>query len=1672
MRNLKKILALVLALVMSLSLMATASAADTTAASPTLYKTATDVLVGLTVVKGDLEDPTNYRTNEPIIRAEAAALIYRVHTGDVNDTLAGVHDNTPFDDLGPVSTWATGYISYAQNAQIVKGKTANSFDPLANITGYETLAMTLRAMGYGKNGEFEGDNWRNNTASWAQHIGLLAGVTAADQARMDEPATRGLVFQIMFNAMLLEEVGFSYVTPDLYASLGTTLGQRNFGLETVTGVIMANEWANLLTDKVLASGQTKMKVTSVQDTGATVKVDDVIDLNHVTEDDPAAALDAVGLTYNAYIANGSSSTSKTTLTLEKGANNVAFNEGKSINYPIEGALNSKRNEGYESIQDLAGSIDIKGAEYFVNYREAMADQATSDWQVRYAIAKASVAADDDWAAYIADVGANKVDGHSRTSRNIQVNWDINDDETVDEKDTIDCWVVSIRIGKIINSIDLDIMYDIFDYADRIGDTNDEAAILPTDTAAIGEVYLGTSSLTDQSDIKTWEEFKEELDFGGDGTFNAVEMGNSLRVIDNNMDGKAEYVLAIAYTQDKAVDTRKDIVEFNTVRMNDSKYTDNTLYNPDDISTSDIGTVVNYAVLDNKLYIWKAPVVANTKIDKKNFQEITVTATVDGETYGQSDIVIATGMMDDIMQTSDSENYNLYLDQFNYIRSYELADGNKYALLTEMYVTGDYAWNYIKSENFIAEAKLGDADIDEYRVTNMNGNGAAFLNAANNSAWTSRYAYKQTRYNFLQPAIAHLDELYTGYTLFRGQSNDTYKNVDNTWGKREVSYMQTATQAGAAGRTYGGTYGVFDFGDTAIRAYYADAPGTTDPQYYHNFSYTNVALYNEGDGEKEIALSTAAKLSTNNRGEQYFYGPDATNTDPYGEKRTAADWAAFNAVWNAENSGTRPTTVAGITAANGYYPVYAMDYVQMDVNALGTVKAGSRHFVIDDNYDTYYKTNSNGYVDATLDTLFYVVTPDGATLYTGYNELPTIDGDKVRAAYAVARNTNADSNGVDYWVADVIVFEVIETEDAYESISLMYYNPYETSKSVRYVRSLNNEWHNLQPDYTDEAKMTVVPVRSNGGSASWGDNTWSGSDYGFYELYDTELTEAGSLNAGNVKKITTDWNDHGIYAGTVYRINGLLNSSGYIDVDKAGRGLVYPNPKDSNYVYVGMTTKDNGFDVPVYRITREYGMNSADTLTLSETSWNEVELGDPIIWVLDHAKKNVSFVVDLGQPPVRGVLADPDYYIPSWLLGIYNEIIDEQTDEPEVAVTAKDLIDAAKAALVDGTFSALDKALNDLTDALTSGDIAFTGDQLAEVGNVGDVANAADDAGLIANLKAALAPFEAQELSDRKDAAKALTAAAVADLAGYATATGAQTTLDGIIGACTTLDQINAIYDAENDTLKTDSSDVEAFNAAIALANNQKAAVDAANDLVPPELKNNSTVNTKLEALVNAIKATSTQTGLDAIYDATDDEFESGTEYDALMAAIEAAAANEEIDKSVENVPGVPAGTADATDKMAYNLAYDAMEIDLTAEGDTTTISFSLSELMNELGDPNANQKRAIQTMLATDQQGKKHLAVGVSFKAPEDANRVLVNRGEANEYGTNVLNGYFVRWIIIADGAPNAETGGFDFTSIVDSKDIEITMEFFSCTGDDWSWETGHAIGGAITRNIVIDVQP
>ena len=231
MRNLKKILALALALVMTLSLMTVANAFNDDKDIDAKYDEAVTVLSALNVFKG-VNDGSNFAPKQTITRAEVAAIIYRIVTGDVADNQAGIYkDYAKFKDVA-ANHWAAGYIGYCSNAELILGDGTN-FYPDQTVTGYQALAMILRAVGYDKNNEFQGNGWEIRTASTAQGLGILKNI---NQGTLGTAATREMVAEVLFQAILVPTVtytpalGYSQYVSIVGGTKNDSLGYKTFKL--------------------------------------------------------------------------------------------------------------------------------------------------------------------------------------------------------------------------------------------------------------------------------------------------------------------------------------------------------------------------------------------------------------------------------------------------------------------------------------------------------------------------------------------------------------------------------------------------------------------------------------------------------------------------------------------------------------------------------------------------------------------------------------------------------------------------------------------------------------------------------------------------------------------------------------------------------------------------------------------------------------------------------------------------------------------------------------------------------------------------------------------------------------------------------------------------------------------------------------------------------------------------------------------------------------------------------------------------------------------------------------------------------------------------------------------------------------------------------------------------
>jgi len=252
MRNLKKILAL--ALVFAMAFTFTASAADFTDAAEIGAKYVDDVnmLVELGVIAGYPDGSFGPQKN--ITRAEFAKMAYTIKYGsDTDGNLFAAQKSNFWDVEGNANVaWAKGYINYCANQNIVSGVGGGKFNPSGNITVAEATKMLLVILGCDPAKEgFTGANWVANVTAKAIDLGIYNGWTG-DPSIL---ATRELVAKLMRNTIFSSVYTYSAITGSgsqmdaLGQNYNQTLGEQTMGLRAVTGIVVANERYELVTDE-------------------------------------------------------------------------------------------------------------------------------------------------------------------------------------------------------------------------------------------------------------------------------------------------------------------------------------------------------------------------------------------------------------------------------------------------------------------------------------------------------------------------------------------------------------------------------------------------------------------------------------------------------------------------------------------------------------------------------------------------------------------------------------------------------------------------------------------------------------------------------------------------------------------------------------------------------------------------------------------------------------------------------------------------------------------------------------------------------------------------------------------------------------------------------------------------------------------------------------------------------------------------------------------------------------------------------------------------------------------------------------------------------------------------------------------------------------------------------
>lgn len=226
MKNLKKVLSLVLALAMALSLMTAAFAADASDYkdySKVTYKEAVDVMTAAGIFNGG--DGNNFNPDATLTREQAAKIITYMLVGQEKaDKLTATI--APYADVA-ANRWSAGAIAYCTDAGIIAGDGNGRFNPTAPVLGTQFAKMLLVALGYDpKIEKLVGNEWAIKTAKLAlsDDVDLDNGM---EKLSLSDNLTREQAAQMAFNAMKAtlveyEDKGGDIIIGDITINNGAT----------------------------------------------------------------------------------------------------------------------------------------------------------------------------------------------------------------------------------------------------------------------------------------------------------------------------------------------------------------------------------------------------------------------------------------------------------------------------------------------------------------------------------------------------------------------------------------------------------------------------------------------------------------------------------------------------------------------------------------------------------------------------------------------------------------------------------------------------------------------------------------------------------------------------------------------------------------------------------------------------------------------------------------------------------------------------------------------------------------------------------------------------------------------------------------------------------------------------------------------------------------------------------------------------------------------------------------------------------------------------------------------------------------------------------------------------------------------------------------------------------
>ena len=368
MRNLKRALSLLLAVVMVIGMMvvgaSAASYTDFSDKGEIVNKDAVSMLTTLGIIEGKPDG--SYAPGEGVDRAQMAKMISVImNQGTDNSAL---YENSPTGLTDIASNWAKGHINYCYTTGIIAGRGNGTFDPSAGVTAVEAAKMLLVAAGYDPKTEgLEGSDWAINTNALASRLGIFRSFTKDVTQALNRDDAALLIYNALDVEMIEKyENGYAIAYND-----SRTILSAMYGVYKVEGVVLGNEYAVLNGtdyDESMMDGKTLLAAgyKIIASTTSNTMVEDPATKKDTTFN-AETPVEYLGKTVTMYVR-------KDTILANSEVLGVTLNEkANTIVTPVANETDMK-----DLLKGTGISLKSNETEYYVNYGIVKNEDAAND----------------------------------------------------------------------------------------------------------------------------------------------------------------------------------------------------------------------------------------------------------------------------------------------------------------------------------------------------------------------------------------------------------------------------------------------------------------------------------------------------------------------------------------------------------------------------------------------------------------------------------------------------------------------------------------------------------------------------------------------------------------------------------------------------------------------------------------------------------------------------------------------------------------------------------------------------------------------------------------------------------------------------------------------------------------------------------------------------------------------------------------------------------------------------------------------------------------------------------------------------------------------------------------------------------------------------------------------